>query len=289
MSTILEEPGAQDGKAASHQVYEPHRIGLPPIRRYVADVWQRRHFAVELSRGTLRAQHFSTALGQLWLILNPVLLACVYFLLVTIVRDDNRGLEFFAHLMLGVFAYRLVSGSVRQGARSVVGGGRLILNTAFPRTLLPLASVMTAFMRFLPTLAVYAVVHLVAGLPIGLTMLWAVPIFGLLLVLSFGGAMLAATGQVYFRDLTNILPYFLRISLYLAPVLYYVDDIPERFRPFFALNPLFALLGSLSDVVTLGDAPSAGVLALGAAWAFGLFLAGAVLFMSKEREFAVRL
>jgi teichoic acid transport system permease protein len=275
--------------AGGRQVYEPHRIGLPPVRPYLRDLWQRRQFAFELARTNLRSQQFNTVLGQLWLVINPLLLAFVFFVLVAIVRGGSRGSEFFAHLMLGLFAYRLVSTSVKQGARSVIGSGRLILNTAFPRTLLPLASVLTAFMRFLPTLGVYAVMHGIAGLPVGPHLLWAIPILALLVVLASGAAMLASAAQVYFRDLTNILPYFLRIWLYLSPVLYYVDDIPERFKPIAAANPLYPLLGSLSDVVNQGENPGAGFLALGTAWALGFFLVGAVFFMSREREFAVRI
>ena len=275
--------------AGGRQVYEPHRIGLPPVRPYLRELWRRRQFAFELARTNLRAQQFNTVLGQLWLIVNPLLLAFVFFVLVAIVRGGSRGSEFFAHLMLGLFAYRLVSTSVKQGSRSVVSSGRLILNTAFPRTLLPLASVLTAFMRFLPTLAVYAVVHGIAGLPLGPQLLWAIPVVALLVVLSSGAAMLAAAAQVYFRDLTNILPYVLRIWLYLSPVLYYVDDIPERYETIAAANPLYALLGSLSEAVNQGETPSAGFLAVGAAWALGFFVVGAVFFMSREREFAVRL
>jgi teichoic acid transport system permease protein len=272
-----------------HQVYEPHRIGLPPLRSYVQEVWRRRQFVFELARMNLRAQHFNTTLGQLWLLLNPLLLALVYFTLITIVRGGSRGTEFLAHLMLGLFAFRLVSTSVGDGARSVVSGGRLILNTAFPRTLLPLSSVLTAFMRFLPTVAVYAVMHAIAGLPVGPHLLWAIPILALFVVFGAGAAMVAATAQVYFRDLTNFLPYFTRIWLYSSPVLFYIDEIPSRLKPILALNPLYPLLGALSDVVNLGHNPSPGFVAAGLAWAVGIFVLGSLFFISREREFAVRL
>jgi teichoic acid transport system permease protein len=274
---------------AERHVYEPHRIGLPPLRPYVRELWRRRQFAFELARTNLRAQHFNTALGQLWLVVNPLLLALVYFVLVEIVGRGNRGSDFLAHLMLGLFAFRLVSTSVKQGARSVVGGGRLILNTAFPRTLLPLASVLTAFMRFLPTLVVYAVMHGVAGLPVGLHLLWSIPIFALLVVFASGAAMLTAAAQVYFRDLANILPYFLRIWLYVSPVLYYAHEVPERFKPIVAVNPLYPVLGSLSEVVNQAENPSGGFLLWGLGCALGAFVVGALFFISREREFAVRL
>jgi ABC-type polysaccharide/polyol phosphate export permease len=275
--------------AADVHVFEPHRTGLPPIRPYLRQLWNRREFAFELARANLRAQHYNTTFGQIWLILNPLLLAGVYFTLVEIIRGGSRGVDFFAHLMLGLFAFRLVSTSVGEGARSVISGGRLILNVAFPRTLLPLASVMTAFMRFLPTMAIYAVLHVAAGLPIDVQLLWAFPLFGLLLVFATGAAMVAATAQVYFRDLSNFLPYVTRVWLYSSPVLFYASEIPERLRPILQANPLYPLLAGLSETVNQGQNLSPGYLAAGAAWAFGALLAGSMFFVSREREFAVRL
>jgi teichoic acid transport system permease protein len=155
--------------------------------------------------------------------------------------------------------------------------------------LLPLASVMTAFMRFLPTLLVYAAIHAIAGLPVGLELLWTIPIFGMLLLLATGVAMLVATAQVYFRDLRNFLPYLLRIWLYMSPVLYYADEVPKRYKPILAANPVFPLLASLSDAVNRGEAPSASYLLWGLAGSLALLLAGGLFFISREREFAVRL
>ena len=272
------------------QVYEPHRIGLPPLGLYLRQLWERREFAFELARTNLRVEHFNTALGQLWLIVNPVLLAFIYFLLVDIVRKGSgRGSEFLAHLMIGLFAFRFVSGSVTKGARSVVGGGRLILNTAFPRSLLPIAAVMAAFMRFLPTLAVYAVMHAIAGLPVGPHLLWTIPIFALLCVFATGAALLAAAAQVYFRDLASFLPYLTRIWLYISPVLYYVNEVPSNLKPIIAANPLYPMLGALSDVVNGGRNPSAGFLVWGLAWALAMLVVGGLVFISRERDFAVRL
>src|SRR3954447_23386724 len=97
MSTETETRAPDAGSAAQHpeheveweveqHVYEPHRIGLPPIAPYVRELWRRREFAFELSRTKLQSQHYDTVFGQLWLVLNPLLLALVYFVLVDILR-----------------------------------------------------------------------------------------------------------------------------------------------------------------------------------------------------------
>jgi ABC-type polysaccharide/polyol phosphate export permease len=271
------------------EVYEPHRIGLPPLRRYAREVWRRRQFVTEMSRTTLRAQHFETALGQIWLLLNPLLLTLVYFLLVDILRHGTRGSTYFAHLMAGLFAFNFFSQAVTQGAKSVTGGDKLVLNTAFPRVLLPLSSVVTAFWRFLPTLAIYAVVHVITGLRISPHLLWAIPIFLLLAVFATGVTMLLSALQVYFRDVSSFLPYVLRIWMYGSPVLYYLDEIPHRLHWLIDANPLASTLGAWSEVLNQGKTPSPHLLILGLGWGVAALVVGTLFFISREREFAVRL
>ena len=279
----------EDEFTSERHVYEPHKVGLPPLGSYVRELWRRREFAFELSRTTLRAQNYNTALGQLWLVISPLLLACVYYVLVDILRRRTGGVVFFAHLMACLFAYYFVTDAIRQAVRSVVGGGRLILNTAFPRLLLPGASVITAFWRFLPTVAIYIPVHLAVGLPVGPELLWLLPVFALLALLGTGLAMVVAAGQVYFRDLKNFLTYALRLWLYGSPILYYASEVPDRYQFLLVLNPLAPLLTAWSDVLDRGMAPDPLDLAVGALWATAFVIGGALFFISREREFAVRL
>jgi teichoic acid transport system permease protein len=279
----------EDEFTTQRHVYEPHRVGLPPLQPYLRELWRRREFAFELSRTTLREQNYSTVLGQIWLVLNPLLLAFVFFVLVDILAARTGGIEFFAHLMACLFVFNFVTDAIRQAVRSVVGGGALILNTAFPRVLLPGASVITAFKRFLPTLAIYIPVHLAIGLPVGPEALWLIPTFVLFAILATGIAMLVAAGQVYFRDLKNFLTYVLRLWLYGSPILYYAHEVPDRYAFLLVINPIAPLLAAWSDVLDRGVAPDATDLLIGAAWAFAFLAAGAFFFVSREREFAVRL
>jgi teichoic acid transport system permease protein len=272
-----------------HHVYEPHLVGLPPLRPYLREAWRRRAFAFELSRTKLRAQHFNTVFGQLWLVLNPLLLALVYFVLVDILRGGSTREGFFAHLVAGIFAYHLVSDAVRQGTRSVVSGGRLILNSAFPRVLLPIGSVISAVKRFIPCVVIYIPLHVASGLPVDWNLLWVLPLLGLLIVMASGLAMIVAALQVYFRDLKDFMPYLLRVWLFASPVLYFADEMPDQYKFLLYVNPLGELLAAWSDVINLGGTPSVEELVVAAAWAFGLLIAGFLFFVSREREFAVRL
>ena len=166
----------EDEFTGERHVYEPHTVGLPPLRSYLRELWRRREFAVELAKTKLREQNFDTAFGQIWLVLNPMLMALVYFILVDILRaSDSRNSEFFAHLVAGLFAFMFIHNAMTVGVRSVTKGGRLILNSAFPRALLPLSAVITAFMRFLPTIIVYVPVHIVVWPAGQRDTLWVLP------------------------------------------------------------------------------------------------------------------
>ena len=283
-----EEDREVEWKAERH-VYEPHRVGLPPLVPYVRELWRRREFAFELSRTKLQAQHFDTVFGQFWLVLNPLLLALVYFVLVDILRHGHRPHGFFAHLVAGIFAYYFVSGAVREGVKSIVRGGGLVLNTAFPRALLPLSTVISSFWNFIPTFVIYIPIHIASGFPIGLVDLWLIPIVFLLAMIASGLSMFVAALQVYFRDVKSFLPYVLRVWLYASPVLYYANEVPHHWGWLIKANPIGSLLAAWSVVLQRGHAPPPVDMLFGIGWAVALFVLGALFFMSREREFAVRL
>lgn len=277
-------------KEFESRTYTPFKAGLPNLREYFSDMWSRREFALELSRSELRAQHASSTLGQLWLVINPLLLGGIYYTLVVILSGGSKkGPDFLAHLLAGIFVYYFVSGSMISGSQSVVGLGRLITNRAFPRLLLPLSTVLVAFRRFVPTLVVYAIFHVSAGLPIGVNQLLAIPGFILLFLFSFGLASLFATAQVYFRDTKSFLPYISRVGLYVSPILYFSEDIPQALNFIKPFNPLFGMLSIWSDSLVRNEIPPMGYWISAIAWTVIVFFGGIYFFLSREREFSVRI
>ena len=299
----------EDDYLGEHHVYEPHRVGLPPMGPYFREVRRRRGFAFELARTQMHAANTDTALGQVWLVLNPLLLAAVYYVLTVVLRGStsgppkpppglldklsagqiqNYGWESFGHLTSSLFLFFLVATIIQAGAGSVIAGGSLIMNTPFPKMLLPLSSSYLAFRRFLPTLLVYIPIHFLAHRPVNINILWTIPMVVEALAFGFGLAMIFGTLQVYFRDVASFLPYFIRIWLYLSPVIYYIENLPTRMKAYEVFNPLFPISGGYGEALS-GRAPSAGMLLGGAAWAIGACVLGGLVFMSREREFAVRL
>jgi ABC-type polysaccharide/polyol phosphate export permease len=270
------------------QVYEPFRAGLPKLGRYWKSLWARRTFIKEYSKSELREQHFDSVFGQLWLVLNPLLLSGVYFILIVIIGGATDSAR-YAHLTASLFLFYLVSNSLTGGVKSVTAGQRLILNTAFPRIMLPISAVVIAIFKFLPTLIVLVAVKVVLGSPFTLEMLWAIPVLLITIFLALALAIAISCVNVYFRDIASFLPYLTRTLLYLSPILYEASALKPSLKLIETFNPLFPILDSWSRAMVHGQSPQLSSMLEGLAWATGIFFVGTYFFLSREREFAVRL
>jgi teichoic acid transport system permease protein len=235
------------------------------------------------------------------MILNPLLLAFVYFLLVAILRGGASvhkiGLTTFTHILIGLFTFYFAQNCISAGATSITMGGRLILNQAFPRALLPLSSSIQALQQFLPEIPVYIVVVFLAKffypktqVP-GITwnFLWA-PLFIVCVGLTgFGLSLGFATLNVYFRDTTKFLAYLTRIWLYVSPVLYTPESLHGIQHKIMFVNPLGPALGATSDIWVSGRTPSHAEIIGSIFWALFSVIFFGYFFISRERDFAVRI
>ena len=269
-------------------IYEPFRAGLPPMREYLRSLWARRTFIAEFSRSELREQNYGSAFGQLWLVLNPLLLSAVYFLLINVIGGKSDSAR-FAHLTASLFLFYLIANSLTGGVKAITSGQRLILNTSFPRIMLPISATVVALFRFIPTLIVFFGIHAILGLPYSWQMLWAFPIIAIAIVMSLGMAILISTINVYFRDISSMLPYLTRSLLYLSPILYEAAHMSHRIKKFEIGNPIFYLLDSWSRVMVHAQAPSTKGILHATIFALVIFTVGTYFFLSRERDFAVRL
>jgi ABC-type polysaccharide/polyol phosphate export permease len=120
-------------------------------------------------------------------------------------------------------------------------------------------------------------------------MLWAIPVLLITIFLSLAVAITISCINVYFRDIASFLPYLTRTLLYLSPILYEASALKPSLRAIEIVNPLFPILDSWSRVVVQGEAPQLSSMLQGLGWATGIFFIGTYFFLSREREFAVRL
>ena len=270
-------------------------LRMPPMRPYLEDTFAHLRFAYEKARLDIQAANKNTWFGQLWNILNPLFLAMIYWLLVVVIFGsggsifDKEGLRILTQIVGGLFLFGLPSSGIALGARSIIQGGTFVLNTRLPRLILPVSAVISSFLVFLPSMLVYVGFHALARYQFGLQMLWIFPIILLVFITTMGLTMMAATGTVYFRDIASFLPYVLRIWMYLSPIIYLYTRIPSSLEWSIYANPLGALFTSWQQILYENSVPDLSYLMAGALWSFGSLTCGLLMFLRKEREFAVRI
>lgn len=307
MSSATPTIGGPDRDVTVHVAHDGR---LPPLAPYVREMWKRRRLALHMARSNLKASNADTVFGQLWHVLNPLLLGLVYYLMITVLRGGASDLDYLVHLLGGLFLFFYVRNAMGTGATSVVAGGSMLLNTSFPRAILPLATVLAETFNYLPTFLVYLAFHLADGQALHWTMLLLPLMWLVLAVFAFGMALLAATTTVYFRDTSSFLPYMLRIWMYLSPVLLTFDELVELVAKVLNgggsieqgtlpaakvelasqlvyLNPMVGFLQTW-NALTQGRLPSFTDVWTMVVWALIALAVGGWYFLTREREFAFR-
>lgn len=173
-----------------------HPVGRrPALRDYVSQLWTRRHFIVADSRARVTSGTRQMVLGNVWLVLNPMLNGLVFLVIFGLVLKSSRGIEnFIGYLLIGVFMFQFTARCLSAGASSVTSGRNLIRSFLFPRAALPIAAVLRETLSMVPVVVSMVVLVLVIPPHAVVTWRWVLfpLVFALQVVFNTGIALLAA-------------------------------------------------------------------------------------------------
>ena len=269
-------------------VFEPHSATLPDLRGYIAALWERRQFMVALAKSDLRSSRASTTLGSVWSVIDPLFQAGIYYFLYTVLRRGASKTQFLPVLLGGLFLFGLSMQALGDGGGSIKRAKSLMLNSTFPRALLPITAVYKSLRNFIPSACVFAVLFPLVGGKFGSGLFLLPLLFVLQTVMSMGLALLVSTFVVLVPDGSNVMTYVTRVLFFATPVVYPVSLLPQSARLYVGWQPLFPLFASYQAIFS-GRVPSAGLVIQTALWAIALFVVGGQLFLRHEREFAMHL
>jgi teichoic acid transport system permease protein len=261
------------------------------LRAYLRDIWDRRDFVVTVPLGELRAQNQNTVLGSFWHLLNPLFLAGVYYLVFGVIFNAQRGIENYpAFLIIGIFIYTYTGKAATSGARTVVANVKLIQSINFPRSVLPIAAMLAEAYAQLPAvLTMLVLVWLTGGSP-SLAWLLIVPALLVQSLFNLGLAFFAARLTFHFRDVQQLLPYLLRVWMYLSGLFYTAEFVLPRAGPtlttVFKANPLYEYMTIARDAL-IGPGFDPAMWAAATAWAVVVFVAGFLFFRAYEAEYSL--
>ncbi|MGQ0830564.1 MAG: ABC transporter permease [Microthrixaceae bacterium] len=289
MTLTADPSGGARSQSTVVQVFEPNALTLPSLRGYTSELSGRWPFIAALAGAEVRGQRSSTFLGELWSLVDPLFQAAIYWFLFTVIRGTSGGgtsTEYVTAIIGSVFLFNYTRVSISDGGRAIVRHKGLVLNAVFPRALLPIAEVYKGFLSTLPALAVYAIAHVALRAPITQAILLLPLLFAIQTVINLGLALIFSTATAYFKDVSNLLNYVVRLLTFATPVVYPVATLSPSIKQLLSWNPLFALFSSFQGVIT-GQMPTAGMVLQSAAWATLLFATGVWVFLRHERSFAL--
>lgn len=270
-------------------VFEPHSTELPDLREYLAALWSRRQFMVELARADLRSLRASTALGNIWGVLDPLFQAGIYYFLYAVLRRGSTNQSAFLPVLIaGFFLFGLSMAALNEGGSSIKRSKGLMLNSTFPRALLPVTSVYKSLRNFVPSACVLVVLFPLVGGKLGTGLMLLPLVFVLQTAMSIGISLLVSTYVTLVPDGSNVMTYIIRVLFFATPVVYPVALLPGSAKLIVGWQPLFPLFASYQAIFS-GSVPNPIYLVETAFWAIVLLVGGVQVFLRNERKFAIRL
>lgn len=261
----------------------PARIDLPDV----GELWRARDVLYQFGRRDVVLRYRQTAIGVLWVIIQPLAAAGVFAIVFGgVAQLPSGGTPYILFSLSGVLIWNVFSGIVTRSSGSLVANQALVSKVYFPRALVPLSSVLAVLLDFVVGLVLLIVMLLVYGYNPGWAVL-TVPLWllaAVALASGFGLAMSAIT--VKYRDVTYALPWVIQILLYATPVAYSLSAVPSNLRWLFDINPLSWLLEGFRWSTIGQPAPPAWQMLGTALVSVSALALGALVFQKMERGFA---
>jgi lipopolysaccharide transport system permease protein len=266
-------------------VIRPERgVQRPDLR----ELWDYRDLLYYLVRRDFLVRYKQSIVGPLWAILQPIGFTVVFSVFLGNLANvpSQKGIPYPLFALAGLAMWLFISKAVQSGAESTVNSADLLAKIYFPRMLIPLSALLASVMDFLAALVVVIAAMFLYGEPPGPELLAMPAVLALAMLVAFGGGLWFSALFVRYRDIRHLLAFLLLAGMFVTPIVYPFELVPENLQTVYALNPLVGVL-ELYRWTLFGDL-TAGVAILLIPLAVGLALvvSGALYFRSTESTFA---
>ena len=277
-----------DGRELRPFTVEARGSGIRGSTERLREVVESRELLGFFAWRDLTVRYKQTAIGVLWAVLQPLLLAGAFTLFfgklggLRAAGGGSYGLATFTALL----PWQLVAFAVFTASQSVVSSQDLLKRAYFPRILIPLAPFVVALVDFVAAFAV-ALLWLAVAEPPFTGAVALVPAFLLLaLVTAVGVGCWLAALNVRFRDVQVAVPVVVQLWLFCTPVAYPSSIVPENWRLLYAVNPMVTAVDGFRAALLGAPDLHFGAVLVSAAVALGLAVTGVGFFWRTEDTFA---
>jgi teichoic acid transport system permease protein len=214
----------------------------PSLWEYIRLLWGRRHFILGYATARNVSMYTEARLGQVWQVLTPLLNSLVYYLIFGLLFEAAKGVAHYpAFLVAGVFVFAFTERSIVVGSSVMRANLQLIRALYFPRASLPLAYVIVELEQMLVGMVVLVVIMLFSHQYPSWYWLLLIPAVLLQSLFNTGAALIVARLGGSMQDVSELIPFFLRISRYFCGVMYLIITLPATLttpeKQILSLNP----------------------------------------------------
>jgi ABC-2 type transport system permease protein len=194
----------------------------------MGEVWKYRELLLSMIRKELKVKYKDSVLGFAWSMLNPLFTLTIYYVVFQIILKN--GMPMFAiYLLAGLLVWNLFSNSLAGATGSITGSGSIIKKVAFPREILPLASVGAGLFNFMLQLIVMLAALAAFMKPPSAEFLLLVPVaLAVLVLLTCALSIFLSAVNVYLRDTQHLLELALMFWFWATPVVYQYGLVSTR-------------------------------------------------------------
>lgn len=251
------------------------------------ELYEYRQMIASLVRRDLRGRYKGSFLGFLWTFVNPLLQLLVYSLVFTNIMRVEDVEIYYLYLFIALIPWLFFSNSIAGGASCIIAQKDMVSKIYFPREVIPISYVTSGFVNMLLCFIVVIAAVLISGIEVNvLTWLFLPVIFIIQYILVLGITMLVSAVTVYLRDLEHILGIIMMAWMYLTPIIYTPNMVPDSFRTYFDLNPMTHIVTAYRDILYYGRMPEFSTLISSVVFGIVFLVIGFVSFGKLKRHFA---
>lgn len=267
------------------QVIRPSR-GFIPIN--FAELWSYRELLWFLAWRDILVRYKQTVIGVLWVLVQPLLTMIILTVIFgRLAKMDSQGIPYAMLTLAAILPWQFFSVALLQSSNSLVAQSNLVSKVYFPRLILPLSSIVSAGFDFMVSLVLLFVMMPLFGVPFRLHLL-LLPAFALLAVLAtLSMSIWLSALNVKYRDVKHVVPFIVRMGMYVSPVGFFSSVVPQEWRFWYSLNPMVGVIDGFRWCVLGSDfVPYWPGMIFGLAVITVLLLGGVYYFRATERTFA---
>lgn len=257
------------------------------MMKNLRQLYRYRELLVTFSIREIKIRYKQTVLGITWAIIQPVAMMVVFTVIFSkFIKVSSEGVPYPIFSYAALLPWTFFATSLSFAIPSLINNSNLVTKIYFPREVLPIASVLAALIDFSIAGIIYFFMIFFYRIDVNLNIFLILPIMLIQIVFTLGMSLFLSAINIYYRDVRYALPLIVQFWMYVSPVIYSINVIPERFRFIYMLNPLAPIIDGYRKILTKGQAPDFYYLSIAATISLFVFLLAYRYFKKVEMAFA---